>query len=90
MKEVVQRRVAGKHDTIAMKSGSLREIFIMQESDMDFMFWQNDERVIWDMSQIQFYSTFYKNVILSDSSESPPGFTLLELLTPAIYKTTLS
>lgn len=86
MKEVAQRRVAGKHYTIAMKSGSLRERFILQESDMDNMFWQNDERVIWDMYQIQFYSTFYKNVNLSDSSESSPGFTLLELLTPQYTK----
>ncbi|XP_065927919.1 uncharacterized protein [Magallana gigas] len=64
---------------ITMLSGSTREGFRLRESDRDTMYWLNNHRVIWDFSQVQFYNTQENAVILCDSSESPPGFTLLWL-----------
>ena len=80
--EMVRRRVAENDDLIEMGSGSRREGFRLKGSDVDLMFWPNNHRVIWDMSQFEYYYTANKTLILSDSSESPPGFTSLVLLTP--------
>ena len=79
--EMMERRVAD-NDVIEMSSGSRREGFRLEGSDVDYMYWPNDHRVIFDMSQSEHYYTENKTLILLDSSESPPGFTLLELLTP--------
>ncbi|XP_011415117.2 uncharacterized protein [Magallana gigas] len=62
-----------------MLSGSQREGFRLSGSDRDVMYWPNNHRVIWDFSQCQFYNTQEHALILCDSSESPPGFTLLWL-----------
>ena len=80
IKEMLERQVKG--DFITMLSGSIREGFRLKGSDLDLMCWPNHIRVIWDMSQSEHYYTEKKTLILSDTSESPPGFTLLELLTP--------
>ncbi|XP_078340078.1 uncharacterized protein LOC111110067 isoform X2 [Crassostrea virginica] len=86
IREMVKRRVAYNNDLIVMESGSQREGFRLEGSDFDYMLWWNNHRVIWDMSQSEHYYTENKTLILSDSSESPPGFTLLELLTPTPYR----
>nr|XP_034333414.1 uncharacterized protein LOC117680500 [Crassostrea gigas] len=65
--------------TRKMVSGSQREGFRLSGSDRDFMLWPNNNRVLWDFSQVQFYNTQEHVLILCDSSESPPGFTLLWL-----------
>nr|XP_034333389.1 uncharacterized protein LOC117691416 [Crassostrea gigas] len=62
-----------------MLSGSRREGFRLSGSDRDYMRWLNNHRVIWDFSHVQFYNTQEHALILCDSSESPPGFTLLWL-----------
>ncbi|XP_065944544.1 uncharacterized protein [Magallana gigas] len=82
IREVVERRVTPNDEAIHMLSGSRREGFTLKESDMDYMLWKNNHRVIMDMSQSEYYNTANTTLILSDSSESPPGFTLLQLLTP--------
>ncbi|XP_065945016.1 uncharacterized protein [Magallana gigas] len=82
IKEVVDRRVTAKDGLVHMLSGSMREGFRLEGSDVDMMYWQNNHRVIMDMSQSEFYNKANTTLILSDSSESPPGFTLLQLLTP--------
>nr|XP_022315974.1 uncharacterized protein LOC111119782 [Crassostrea virginica] len=82
IREMVERRVEDNDDVIEMESGSIREGFRLEGSDVDYMYWLNNHRVIFDMSQSEHYYTENKTLILSDSSESPPGFTLLELLTP--------
>ncbi|XP_062571250.1 uncharacterized protein LOC134233295 [Saccostrea cucullata] len=64
-----------------MISGSRREGFRLQGSDIDAMFWPDDHRVIWDLAQAQNYDLSRKVLILCDCSDSPPGFALLELLT---------
>ncbi|XP_022305597.2 uncharacterized protein LOC111112410 [Crassostrea virginica] len=83
--EMVKRRVEDD-DVSVMESGSIREGFRLKGSDIDYMYWPNDHRVIFDMSQSEHYYTEDKTLILSESSESPPGFTLLELLTPTPYR----
>ena len=60
-------------------SGSRREGFRFQDSDIDLMFWEEIPRVVWDYSQCQFYDTNKYKLIFSDSSESLPGFTLILL-----------
>ncbi|XP_022315409.1 uncharacterized protein LOC111119495 [Crassostrea virginica] len=86
IKEMVERRVTENDDVITMQSGSNREGFRLKESDVDIMHWLNDHRVICDMCQSEYYYTENKTLILLESSESPPGFTLLELLTPPRYR----
>ena len=78
--EMMRRRVAENDEDIKMESGSMREGFRLKGSDLDVMSWPNGYRVIWDMSQFEYYYTANKTLILSDSCESPPGFTLLVLL----------
>nr|XP_034303464.1 uncharacterized protein LOC117681753 [Crassostrea gigas] len=86
IREMVGRRVTPNDGIIAMMSGSRREGFRLKGSDLDFMYWPNDHRVIMDMSQSEYYNTANTTLILSDSSESPPGFTLLQLLTQPRYR----
>ncbi|XP_062619200.1 uncharacterized protein LOC134280761 [Saccostrea cucullata] len=69
-----------------MISGSYKEGFRLKKSDFDEMYWQNDHIVIWDIYQSQNYDLSRKTLILCDCSESPPGFALLELLTPTHSK----
>ncbi|XP_052722324.1 uncharacterized protein LOC128193107 [Crassostrea angulata] len=68
---------------IKMTSGSYKEGFRLKGSDKDTMFLPNNHRVIMDMSQSEYYNTANTTLILSDISDSPPGFTLLQLLTPS-------
>nr|XP_019919930.2 uncharacterized protein LOC109617724 [Crassostrea gigas] len=82
IKEMVDRRVAPNVGIIGMVSGSYREGFRLMGSDVDSMFWPNNHRVIMAMSQSEYYNTANTTLIFSDRPESPPGFTLLQLLTP--------
>ncbi|XP_062588951.1 uncharacterized protein LOC134250605 [Saccostrea cucullata] len=69
-----------------MASGSSREGFRLKESDVDVMRWPNDHMVIWELNQAQNYDLSRKTLIICDCSDSPPGFSLLELLTPTHRK----
>ncbi|XP_056016635.1 uncharacterized protein LOC130053422 [Ostrea edulis] len=80
--EMVTNKARTSNQNTVMMSGSRREGFRMKGSDVDFMYWFNNQPVIWDLSQTQFYNVHRQFLILSVSSESPPGFTLLQLLTP--------
>ena len=88
--ETVRKRATDSDNYIVMMGGSFKEGFRLKGSDCDFMFWPNDHRVIWNISQSLFYNTADKTLILSDSSASPPGYTLLELLTPTHREVRLS
>nr|XP_034305085.1 uncharacterized protein LOC117682161 isoform X2 [Crassostrea gigas] len=81
IREMVDRR----EPTIFSKmvSGSRREGFRMKESDIDQMHWLNNHRVIMDKSQDKNYNTAKTTLMFADNSRSPPGFTLLRLLTPS-------
>nr|XP_034306411.1 uncharacterized protein LOC117682582 isoform X2 [Crassostrea gigas] len=85
-KELVERRLTPHDGIIMMMSGSYREGLRLIGSDIDWMYWPNNHRVIIDTSQSEYYNTANTILILSDSSESPPGFTLLQLLTPTTYR----
>ena len=77
--ELLNRKVNSTDYCVKMVSGSQREGFRFKDSDHDFMFWSNDNQVLWDFSQSTLYNTHRYTLILCDSSESPPGFTLLWL-----------
>nr|XP_022298631.1 uncharacterized protein LOC111107639 [Crassostrea virginica] len=80
IRELVEQKVKSTDYFVKMVSGSKREGFGFKDSDFDFMFWSNNNRVLWDFSQSTLYNTHRYTLILCDSSESPPGFTLLLLL----------
>ncbi|XP_065923603.1 cyclic GMP-AMP synthase-like [Magallana gigas] len=84
--DMMKRRFYTYDGVIEMTSGSMREGFRLEGSDLDVMYWPNNHRVIMDMSQSEYYNTANTTLILSDSSESPPGFTLLQLLTTSRYR----
>ncbi|XP_061192575.1 uncharacterized protein LOC133200794 [Saccostrea echinata] len=71
-----------REEDMEITSGSYREGFRLQGSDVDIMIWPIDLTVIWDLHQAQKYDLSRKTLILCDCSDSPPGFALLELLTP--------
>nr|XP_022340879.1 uncharacterized protein LOC111135259 isoform X2 [Crassostrea virginica] len=75
---------------VIMESGSRREGFRFMDSDLDIMLWSNHYRVLWDFSQATLYNTRTNSLILCDSSESPPGFTLLWLPLEAAHRLVLS
>ncbi|XP_062567267.1 uncharacterized protein LOC134229524 [Saccostrea cucullata] len=69
-------------DIAVFSSGSRSEGFRLKESDVDMMIWPNNHRVIWDVSQTRYYHAQRRVTILSDNSDSPPGYTLLWLPVP--------
>nr|XP_022308596.1 uncharacterized protein LOC111114542 [Crassostrea virginica] len=77
--ELLEHKVARTDEYVTMTSGSHREGFRIQGSDVDFMYWPYNHRVLWDFSQAVLYNTHRHRLILCDISESPPGFTLLWL-----------
>ncbi|XP_061169391.1 uncharacterized protein LOC133178687 [Saccostrea echinata] len=79
---LVMNHSAIDEENKAMISGSYREGFRLKTSDIDFMAWPNHHRVIWDLYQSRFYNMHRQSLIVCDSSDSPPGFTLLYLLSP--------
>jgi hypothetical protein len=84
IKEIVRNKsVTSKK--VTMWSGSHREGFRLKGSDVDVMYWPNNHRVIWDLSQTEYYNVHRQSLILSVSFESPPGFTLLLLLSPRAH-----
>ncbi|XP_022298621.2 uncharacterized protein LOC111107632 [Crassostrea virginica] len=79
IRELLEHKVISNDYLVRMVSGSRREGFRFMDSDFDFMFWSNNHRVLWDFSQATMCNTDSHALILCDSSESPPGFTLLWL-----------
>lgn len=82
LKDIFYGRLSTSDGFTRMLTGSSREGFRMKGSDMDVMWWLNDHKIIWKMSQSEFYNTANQTMILADISECPPGFSLLQLLTP--------
>lgn len=65
-----------------MKSGSYREGFRFESSDLDAMMWYTKHKVICDMSQFKFSYPLSLDFVLMDHSETPSGFVKLKLLFP--------
>lgn len=78
VEEMVTRLITNKN--FMMLSGSRREGFRLEGSDFDIMIWPKKFRVIMERSQSVYYDTCKRFLLLSDSSESPPGFTSLQLM----------
>ncbi|XP_061192654.1 uncharacterized protein LOC133200857 [Saccostrea echinata] len=79
---MINQVINTRQKDMVMTSGSRREGFRLKGSDVDLMYWPNDHTVIWDLDQAQNYDLSRKILFLCYCTESPPGFALLELLTP--------
>ena len=92
IKELIEHKVARteKRDNVMMISGSQREGFRLENSDMDMMSWPTRNPVLWDFSQAQFYNPLRDVLICCDSTDSPPGSTLLYLPMEMAYCEILS
>jgi hypothetical protein len=66
-----------------MLSGSYREGFRFKSSDRDVMLWPPDHKVICEMTQSTFYRPLRHTIISMDTSDTPMGFSRLQLLTPS-------
>lgn len=62
-----------------VESGSHKEGFRLDGSDIDFMILLTEHRAVWDSSQFHVSDMLELALILCDNSESPPGYTLLRL-----------
>lgn len=85
IEEMVIRELARRNDfadLYMMLSGSRKEGFRLEGSDTDIMVWPTLFKVISEVSLFQFYRTPDTTLFLSDCTKSPPGFTLLQVLTP--------
>lgn len=69
---------------VQVVSGSQKEGFRLEGSDIDIMEWYICASVIWDFHQYKFYNKRRQVLFVCDGSVSPPGFTLL-LLFPVGY-----
>lgn len=65
-----------------MISGSYRDGFRFESSDLDMMLWYTNNKVICEMSQFMGFYASDENIILMEYLENPPGFVKLKLLTP--------
>ncbi|XP_062590617.1 uncharacterized protein LOC134252210 [Saccostrea cucullata] len=81
--EVVNKPIYILRGLDRMLSGSKREGFRLRTSDMDWMLWPPDHKVICDLSQISLYRVPQHTVILIECDDLPPGFTRLNLITPS-------
>lgn len=83
IEDLVLRQIIDKNMVLnLLLSGSRNEGFRLEGSDVDVMVCSNVCQVIMDVSMIQFYRTSGTVLFLSDSTKSPPGFILLQVLTP--------
>lgn len=80
--EIVESKVTNNNRIIRMLSGSMREGLRLKGSDVDYMYWLKNYRIIMNMTQSKNYNAANTTLIFYDTSESPPGFALLQLLTP--------
>ncbi|XP_062572640.1 uncharacterized protein LOC134234575 [Saccostrea cucullata] len=85
IRDIMENQVTSVYGSTIL-SGSCGEGFRLKGSDQDVMHWPNNHRVIWDLSQSQYYNTRRETLILCDCSDSPPGFTLLYLLSPSMRR----
>lgn len=77
--EKLKNELRKSYEKKILWNGSRREGFRSKGSDIDFMYWFDRNRVIWEISQSQFYKEHIHTIIFCDDSESPPGYTLLWL-----------
>lgn len=91
MDEIVRRGADrySNYGLILVLSGSSREGFRFKSSDIDYMYWQTNYRVICDSSDLNIFNASDLEIILMEHTETPPGFVRLKLLNPARCMATL-
>ncbi|XP_062587327.1 uncharacterized protein LOC134248963 [Saccostrea cucullata] len=77
--ETFTNEILAKSACSMIVSGSHREGFRLEGSDVDIMPFPNNAYVVWDIDQAQNYELGEIFLLLCDSSESPPGYTLLRI-----------
>ncbi|XP_062615067.1 uncharacterized protein LOC134276801 isoform X2 [Saccostrea cucullata] len=65
-----------------MLSGSYREGFRFDTSDLDYMVWYYNFQLINDISKLRAYNSSKYDILLMEDTDTPPGFVRLQLLTP--------
>ncbi|XP_062616000.1 uncharacterized protein LOC134277694 [Saccostrea cucullata] len=65
-----------------MLSGSHREGFRLNSSDMDYMSWVDCFKVINNLCQLRDYNPSIHHIMLMEDTDISPGFVRLQLLTP--------
>ncbi|XP_062580848.1 uncharacterized protein LOC134242743 [Saccostrea cucullata] len=78
--ETFRNRKSSVDGDYAILSGSRREGFRLEGSDVDFMYSDNRFIVVWDLDQAQVHELGKRTLLLCDRSESPPGYTLLQVI----------
>ncbi|XP_061182539.1 uncharacterized protein LOC133190872 [Saccostrea echinata] len=81
MWEMIEKNKQIYTGTTYMFTGSYREGFRFDSSDMDVMFWNHSHKMISKVSQFSIYDTSKHTIILMEDTDTPPGFVILQLLT---------
>lgn len=63
-----------------MISGSYRDGFRFESSDLDMMLWYTNNKVICEMSQFMGFYASDENIILMEYLENPPGFVKIKIV----------
>ncbi|XP_062615957.1 uncharacterized protein LOC134277645 [Saccostrea cucullata] len=79
--EVFRNQVSAKIGIKMLFSGSFREGFRLEGSDVDLMVWRTKILVIQNLGE-DCYCSDVEFPLLCDCSESPPGYTLLKWMLP--------
>lgn len=77
----VVRIIGIMYDHDQMASGSYREGFRLESSDIDIMSWSTTHEVICDLSQISLTNPQHTTILMESDDNLPPGYTRLELIT---------
>ncbi|XP_062568672.1 uncharacterized protein LOC134230834 [Saccostrea cucullata] len=77
IREIVRNELVFGRGDYLIWSGSYREGFRLEGSDVDLMKCFSIYQVVWDLNQAMSFNINRKWLFLCDCSESPPGFTLL-------------
>ncbi|XP_048770440.2 uncharacterized protein LOC125676652 [Ostrea edulis] len=88
--EMIQKPSQLYKGVTQMLSGSRREGFRFKSSDFDYMFWLPDHKVICELSQSTLYHPPRHTLIYMETSDTPPGFARLQLLTPSNQEIVMS
>lgn len=81
MAEIIKKPIEVMSGCKLIESGSNREGFRFDTSDVDRMLWLLDHKLITDLSQASVYDLSKHTIILVEDSDTPPGFVILQLLT---------
>ncbi|XP_061182367.1 uncharacterized protein LOC133190693 [Saccostrea echinata] len=82
MWEMIEKPLQTYTGDMCMFTGSHREGFRFDSSDMDVMIWNHGHKMISKVSQFSIYDTSKHTIILmEENTDTPPGFVILQLLT---------